>query len=89
MEILHSKLQLSDKPENDNRYDYTVNFSWKFRRKETMTDIWEDDFYAVFKTVSREPFQVCWYCFLVNLEAKYAKVNLPVLPLLLVDENCP
>ena len=54
-----------------------------------MTDIWEDDFYAVFKTVSREPFQVCWYCFLVNLEAKYAKVNLPVLPLLLVDENCP
>ena len=25
-------------PENDNRYDYKVNFICNFRRKETMTD---------------------------------------------------
>ena len=36
---------LSEKSENDSRYDYKVNFSWEFR---TMTDIWGDDFYTAF-----------------------------------------
>ena len=36
---------LSEKSENDSRYDYKVNFSWEFR---TMTDISGDDFYTAF-----------------------------------------
>ena len=32
-------IQLSDKPESDSRYDYKINVTWRFRRKETMTDI--------------------------------------------------
>ena len=44
MEMLQSKL-LTEKSENNNRYDYKVKFSCKFRTK---TDIWEDDFYTAF-----------------------------------------
>ena len=46
-------------------------------------------FIRFLKLLVESRFKFVGTAFPVNLEATYAKVNVPVLSLLLVDENCP